>query len=189
MVYCAALRRAASARVACSCSAAPPAAARRRMCARARRWSWSRWRSRHESRAAPGRGAEERSQAERRRRPASCAQRFREAGVFVVSLVSSPGAGKTALLERTLTAAAPALSGGRARRRPRDRERRRPARPQRRAGAADHHRDRLPPRGRDDPQRPSRAGTSSRSTSCSSRTSAISSARRPTTWARTSGWC
>jgi hydrogenase nickel incorporation protein HypB len=29
--------------------------------------------------------------------------RFREAGVFVVSLVSSPGAGKTAFLERTLT--------------------------------------------------------------------------------------
>jgi len=30
-------------------------------------------------------------------------QRFRDAGVWVVSLVSSPGAGKTALLERTLT--------------------------------------------------------------------------------------
>lgn len=30
-------------------------------------------------------------------------ERFHEAGVFVVSLVSSPGAGKTALLERTLT--------------------------------------------------------------------------------------
>jgi len=29
-------------------------------------------------------------------------ERFREAGVFVVSLVSSPGAGKTAFLERTL---------------------------------------------------------------------------------------
>ena len=29
--------------------------------------------------------------------------RFREAGVYVVSLVSSPGAGKTALLEWTLT--------------------------------------------------------------------------------------
>lgn len=29
-------------------------------------------------------------------------QRFREAGVFVVSLVSSPGSGKTAFLERTL---------------------------------------------------------------------------------------
>lgn len=29
-------------------------------------------------------------------------ERFREAGVFVVSLVSSPGAGKTALLEKTL---------------------------------------------------------------------------------------
>ena len=30
-------------------------------------------------------------------------QRFREAGVFVVSLVSSPGSGKTTLLEKTLT--------------------------------------------------------------------------------------
>jgi hydrogenase nickel incorporation protein HypB len=30
-------------------------------------------------------------------------QRFREAGVFVVSLVSSPGSGKTAFLETTLT--------------------------------------------------------------------------------------
>jgi hydrogenase nickel incorporation protein HypB len=30
--------------------------------------------------------------------------RFREAGVFVVSMVSSPGSGKTRLLERTLTA-------------------------------------------------------------------------------------
>src|SRR5258705_789359 len=30
-------------------------------------------------------------------------RRFREAGVFVVSMVSSPGAGKTALLENLLT--------------------------------------------------------------------------------------
>ena len=30
-------------------------------------------------------------------------QRFRDAGVFVVSLVSSPGSGKTAFLEKTLT--------------------------------------------------------------------------------------
>jgi len=30
-------------------------------------------------------------------------ERFREAGVFVVSLVSSPGSGKTAFLEKTLT--------------------------------------------------------------------------------------
>jgi hydrogenase nickel incorporation protein HypB len=29
-------------------------------------------------------------------------ERFREAGVFVVSIVSSPGSGKTALLEKTL---------------------------------------------------------------------------------------
>src|ERR1700733_4894296 len=30
-------------------------------------------------------------------------ERFRAAGVFVVSLVSSPGSGKTAFLEKTLT--------------------------------------------------------------------------------------
>ena len=30
-------------------------------------------------------------------------ERFQRAGVFVVSMVSSPGAGKTALLEKTLT--------------------------------------------------------------------------------------
>lgn len=36
-------------------------------------------------------------------------QRFHEAGVFVVSMVSSPGAGKTALLERTLTQLQPSL--------------------------------------------------------------------------------
>ena len=34
---------------------------------------------------------------------AALRRRFRSAGVFVVSLVSSPGAGKTAFLERTLT--------------------------------------------------------------------------------------
>ena len=45
---------------------------------------------------------EERSEAERR-----CArglrERFAPAGVFVVSLVSSPGSGKTAFLEKTLS--------------------------------------------------------------------------------------
>lgn len=35
-------------------------------------------------------------------------RRFRESGVYVVSLVSSPGSGKTTLLERTLAALAPA---------------------------------------------------------------------------------
>src|SRR5579864_3893043 len=34
---------------------------------------------------------------------AALRQRFREAGVFVASLVSSPGSGKTAFLEKTLT--------------------------------------------------------------------------------------
>ena len=41
---------------------------------------------------------------------ASLRERFERAGVFVVSLVSSPGAGKTAMLESTLRALAP---GGR----------------------------------------------------------------------------
>jgi hydrogenase nickel incorporation protein HypB len=36
-------------------------------------------------------------------------ERFREAGVFVISLVSSPGSGKTAFLERTLTSLQPAF--------------------------------------------------------------------------------
>ena len=35
-------------------------------------------------------------------------ERFRDAGVFVVSMVSSPGSGKTMLLERTLTLLQPA---------------------------------------------------------------------------------
>jgi hydrogenase nickel incorporation protein HypB len=35
---------------------------------------------------------------------AALRERFREAGVYVVSLVSSPGSGKTAFLERSLTA-------------------------------------------------------------------------------------
>ena len=36
--------------------------------------------------------------------------RFHAAGVFVVSLVSSPGSGKTAFLEKTLTLLRPQLS-------------------------------------------------------------------------------
>ena len=44
-------------------------------------------------------------------------QRFRENEVFAASLVSSPGSGKTMLLERTLTQLPAAVSRGRARRR------------------------------------------------------------------------
>lgn len=33
----------------------------------------------------------------------SLRQRFKDAGVYVISLVSSPGSGKTTLLEQTLT--------------------------------------------------------------------------------------
>lgn len=39
-------------------------------------------------------------------------QRFDNAGVFVVNLMSSPGSGKTSLLERTLKIVSPALSVG-----------------------------------------------------------------------------
>ena len=74
--------------------------------------------------------------------------RFREAGTYVVSLVSSPGSGKTAFLEKMLGRLRDRLPRRRPRRRPGDRQRRPPAGPQRRPGQADHHRDRLPPRGR-----------------------------------------
>src|SRR6185437_2470530 len=37
----------------------------------------------------------------------SLRQRFQDAGVFVVSMVSSPGSGKTTLLEKTLTSLQP----------------------------------------------------------------------------------
>ncbi len=47
-------------------------------------------------------------------------ERFRAAGVFVVSLVSSPGSGKTTFLEKTLTLLQPQLSSGRLGRRPGD---------------------------------------------------------------------
>ena len=56
-------------------------------------------------RTPPGGSPKERAEAERCGRPRA-AQPFRAAGVFVVSLVSSPGSGKTAFLEKTLTAAA-----------------------------------------------------------------------------------
>ena len=45
-------------------------------------------------------------------------QRFRDAGVFVVSMVSSPGSGKTTLLRKNSHALAASLSRRRARRRP-----------------------------------------------------------------------
>ena len=72
-------------------------------------------------------------------------ERFREAGVFVVSLVSSPGAGKTAFLEGVLRALngpykVAALVGDLAT----DNDARR-LRARRRSGQADRDRNRLPP--------------------------------------------
>ena len=69
--------------------------------------------------------------------------RFRGSGVYVVSLVSSPGSGKTAFLEKTLTMLrrefrVAALVGDLAT----DNDARRLA--QRSAGQADHHRHALP---------------------------------------------
>ncbi len=81
-------------------------------------------------------------------------ERFADAGVYVVSLVSSPGAGKTAFLEKTLDAAPRPLPRRRPGRRPGHRQRRPPPGPQRRAGQADHHRHRLPPGGGNGPGRP-----------------------------------
>jgi hypothetical protein len=40
-------------------------------------------------------------------------ERFREAGVLAVSLVSSPGSGKTAFLEKTLSSYSPATASPR----------------------------------------------------------------------------
>ena len=56
--------------------------------------------------------------------------RFQEAGVFVVSLVSSPGSGKTAFLERTLTLLKETVPPCGPGRRPRHRQRRRTSRTQ-----------------------------------------------------------
>ena len=55
-------------------------------------------------------------------------------------------------------------------------------------GEADHHRNGLPSGSRHGPRRARRDGISTSSTFCSSRTSAIWSARLPTTWAKICGW-
>ena len=80
-------------------------------------------------------------------------QRFREAGVYVVSLVSSPGTGKTTFLEKLLGLLrtryrVAALVGDLAT----DNDAQRLARAQV-PHSTDHHRHGLPPRGRDGPER------------------------------------
>ena len=72
-------------------------------------------------------------------------ERFRHAGVFVVSLVSSPGSGKTALLEPTLRTLWQDPSCGRTGGRSRHGKRCRPPVAKRGAGSPDRHRHRLPP--------------------------------------------
>ena len=83
-------------------------------------------------------------------RPYRNRDRFRrDWALLAVNVLSSPGSGKTALLERTLADLARGAARRRDRRRPRHRQRRPPAAPARRRGGADHHRERLPPGRRD----------------------------------------
>ncbi len=107
----------------------------------------------------------------------------------MVSLVSSPGSGKTAFLEKTLTLLRPryrvaALVGDLAT----DNDADAPG-PQPGAGQADHHRNGLPSGSRHGPSRTGEIGISPSSIFCSSKMSATWSALRPTTLARNCGWC
>ena len=151
---------------------------------RAGSWSWSPWRSSNEPRATPGRSPEEHPQAERPGR-ARAAPAVPRGG----RVRREPGLEPRRRQDDAAGADAdrcshPRLSGRRAGGRSGHRERRRPARAQRRAGAADHDRHGLPPRGRDGAAAPRGLGARPSSTSCSSRTWATSSAPRRTTWAR-----
>ena len=113
-------------------------------------------------------------------------QRFEAAGVFVVSLASSPGSGKTAFLEKTLTLLRPnykvaALVGDLAT----DNDAVRLARAQVpvkqiTTGTLCHLEAAMIQ------SCPRTTGSSTSSTSCSSKTSATWSAPPPTTWARIS---
>ncbi len=70
-------------------------------------------------------------------------EHFDAHGVLAINLMSSPGAGKTALLEATIVALKRPLPHRRHRGRSRDRQRCGPHPRPRRAGGADHDRDRL----------------------------------------------
>ena len=72
-------------------------------------------------------------------------ERFRQAGVLVVSLVSSPGSGKTALLESTLRTLGKTHRVAALGRRSRHRKRRSPPVAKRGARTPDRHRHGLPP--------------------------------------------
>ncbi len=104
-------------------------------------------------------------------------EHFDRHGVLAINLMSSPGSGKTALLEATIDALGTELTDRRDRGRPGNRKRRRAHPRQGRAGGADHHRHRLPPRRAHGARGAASAGPRRRRSSCSSRTSAIWSAR------------
>ena len=113
-------------------------------------------------------------------------ERFRHAGVFVISLVSSPGSGKTALLEKTLTLLQPrrrvaALVGDLAT----DNDAARLARAARRCGRSSPAR--CATWRRRWSRRARATGIWAPWTTCSSRTSGTSYAPLPTIWARACG--
>ena len=147
---------------------------------------WSPWRS-HESRAAPRRSPPERAEAERRGGPraAPAIQRRRR-------VRRQPGVEPGRRQDGVPRADAHPCCGAqlprrRAGRRSRDRERCRAAGSQRGAGPADHDRHALSPRSGDGRKTLCRLGARPSWISCSSRTSATWSARRPTTSASTCG--
>ena len=121
---------------------------------------------------------------ENERAAAELRAEFARHGVFAVNLISSPGSGKTALLERTLESYDPArrvavLTGDIQT----DADAARLA-PLRIPRAPDHHRRRLPPGRAHGARARSKAGTSPPSTCCSSKTWATWSAPPATIWAR-----
>ncbi len=126
-----------------------------------------------------------RTRQERRRARGPCARSWRPAGTAVVNLLSSPGSGKTALLERRVGARPAARRAGRrAHRRPGHRERRAAAGPFRRSGQAGAHRRPVPSGGGHARSAIWTAGCPRAPGCCSWRTSATWSARPPTTSGR-----
>ena len=88
-------------------------------------------------------------------------EQFPDAGVFVVSLVSSPGSGKTTFLEKTLTLLQPRWSRRRFSRRSGNRERRCASRPQQGSSQADYNGNTVPPGSGDGAERATGLGSAS----------------------------
>ena len=85
-------------------------------------------------------------------------ERYRENDVLCVNLISSPGSGKTALLERTLERMDKSVARGRPDRRSADGERCQAAGEVRLPGQADYDRRDLPSGRKDDRAAPRRTG-------------------------------